>query len=93
MSTIVVKHQINDPAKFFGLTEEVTGNTPAGVRPRQFCPSEDRTQAVCLWEADSVEALREYLDSIAGNEVTENSYFVVNEEYAFGLPEQAATSA
>ena len=93
MATIVVQHRINDPEKFFGLTEEVTGNAPAGVRPRQFCPSQDRTEAVCLWEADSVDALRRYLDSIAGTDVTENSYFVINEEYAFGLPEHAATSA
>jgi hypothetical protein len=93
MATIVVQHRINDPEKFFGLTAEVTENAPAGVRPRQFCPSQDRTQAVCLWEADTVDALRGYLDSIAGADVTENSYFVINEEYAFGLPEQAATSA
>jgi hypothetical protein len=91
MATIVVQHRINDPEKFFGLTTEVTENAPAGVHPRQFCPSQDRTQAVCLWEADTVDALRGYLDSIAGADVTENSYFVINEAYAFGLPEQAAT--
>jgi hypothetical protein len=93
MATIVVQHRITDPEKFFGLTAEVTENTPAGVRPLQFCPSQDRTQAVCLWEAGSVDALREYLDSIAGTDVTENSYFAVDDEYAFGLPASAATSA
>jgi hypothetical protein len=92
MATIVVKHRINDPERFFGLTDEVTGNAPAAVRPRQFCPSRDKTEAVCLWEADSVEALRGYLDSIAGTDVTENSYFEIDEEHAFGLPEQAQTS-
>jgi hypothetical protein len=93
MATIVVQHRINDPETFFGLTAEVTENAPAGVSPRQFCPSEDRAQAVCLWEAGSVDAVREYLDSIAGTDVTENSYFVIDEEFAFGLPEHAATSA
>jgi hypothetical protein len=73
MATIVVQHRINDPEKFFGLTEEVTGGAPAGVRPRQFCPSEDKTAAVCLWEADTLDGLREYLDSMAGAEVTENT--------------------
>jgi hypothetical protein len=93
MATIVVQHRINDPEKFFGLTQEVTGGAPAGVRPRQFCPSEDKTAAVCLWEADTLEGLREYLDSMAGAEVTENTYYVVDEQFAFGLPEQAAASA
>jgi hypothetical protein len=93
MASIIVQHQIKDPEKFFGLTEEVTGNVPPGVRVRQFCPSEDRTRAVCLWEAESLDALREYCDRFAGPEVVENEYYVVDEELAFGLPEQAATSA
>jgi hypothetical protein len=93
MATIVVQHRINDPGKFFGLTDEVTGNAPAGVRPRQFCPSEDKTAAVCIWEAGTLDGLRNYLDSIAGPEVTENTYYVVDERHAFGLPEQAAASA
>ena len=93
MPTIVVQHQIKDAEKFFGLTEEVT-DTPDGLGVLQFCPSEDKTAAVCVWEAGSVEALRQYLEAIPGNaEITENSYYVVDEELAFGLPEQAATSA
>jgi hypothetical protein len=91
MATIVAQHRIHDPEKFFGLTEEVTENAPPGVRPRQL--SQDRTEAVCLWEADSVDTLRRYLDSIAGTDVTENTYFVIDEQYAFGLPEPAATGA
>jgi hypothetical protein len=93
MAIIVAQHQINDPEKFFALSNEVVENVPSGIRARQFCPSADRTQAVCLWEADSVDALRGYLDSIAGRDVTDNTYYLVNEEYALGLPQEAATSA
>jgi hypothetical protein len=51
MSTIVVQHRITNPERFFGLTAEVTENAPAGIRPQQFCPSQGRTQAVCLAES------------------------------------------
>jgi len=93
MASIIAQHQIKDPETFFGLTEEVLGNVPPGVQVRQFCPSEDKSRPVCLWEAPSMEALRSYLDPIAGPEVTENLYYVVDEESAFGLPQEAAASA
>ena len=93
MATIAVQHRINNAEKFFGLTPEVVENAPAGIQPRQFCPSTDKTQAMCLWEADSVDAVRGYLDSIAGTDVTENSYFVIDEEQAFGLPQQTAATS
>jgi hypothetical protein len=93
MAYIVVQHQIKDQETFYGLTDEVVGNVPPGVQVRQFCPSEDKSQAVCLWEAPSLEALRSYCDTMAGPEVVENTYYVVNEEYAFGLPQEAAASA
>ena len=92
MATIVVQHQIKDE-QFFGLTDDAT-DTPDGIRTLQFCPSEDKTAAVCLWEAASVEALQEYLDAVPGGaEIVENTYYAVDEELAFGLPEQASTSA
>jgi hypothetical protein len=93
MATIVVQHRIKDAEKFFGLTSEVT-DAPDGIRTLQFCPSQDKTAAVCLWEAGSLEALQDYLEAIPGSdEITENSYYVVDDELAFGLPEQTAAGA
>ncbi len=90
---IVVQHRITDPDKFFSMdAEEVSGGGPPGVQGRQFYPSEDRTTAVCLWEADSIESLRDYLDP-ATEGVSENTYFAVDRERAMGLPEAAAAGA
>ena len=94
MATIVAKHRIMDPERFFAMGEEVTANAPEGVRARQFCPSEEKDEAVCLWEADSVDALSGYLDPASAG-IAENTYYVVDQEFAFGLPqeqEQAAAS-
>jgi hypothetical protein len=57
-----------------------------------FFPSQDRSAAVCLWEADSIDALRDYLDPATAG-ASENTYFEVNGELAMGLPETAAAGA
>jgi hypothetical protein len=62
------------------------------VRGRQFFVSQDRSEAACLWEADSVENLRNYMDGLTG-ESAENTYFEVDEEISMGLPEAARASA
>ena len=90
---VVVQHRINDPERFFsGDPQEIAESGPSGVRGRQFFPSTDRTTAVCLWEGDSIDAVRDYVDSLTGDS-SQNTYFEVNTEYAMGLPEAASARA
>jgi hypothetical protein len=90
---VVVQHRITDPEKFFSMNaEEVAGGGPPGVQGRQFFPSTDRSTAVCLWETDSIDTLRGYLDPATAG-ASENSYFEVDRELAVGLPETAAAGA
>lgn len=90
---IVAQHRITDPEKFFSQdAQQVVENAPDGVQGRQFFPSEDRTTAVCLWEADSVDAVREYVDDVTEG-ASENTFFAVDSQYAMGLPEGAGASA
>ena len=90
---IVVQHRITDPEKFASTDpEEVVGSAPSGVEAKQFYPSADGTAAVCLWQADSIDTLRSFLDP-ATEGMAENSYFEVSTERAMGLPETAAAGA
>jgi hypothetical protein len=90
---VVVQHRITDPEKFFSMdAQEVLGGGPPGVQGRQFFPSTDHSMAVCLWEADSIGTLRDYLDP-ATDGVAANAYFEVDAEYAMGLPQAAAAGA
>jgi hypothetical protein len=90
---VVVQHRINDPERFFsGDPQEIAESAPSGVRGRQFFPSTDRSAAVCLWEGDSIDAVRDYVDSVTGDS-SQNTYFEVNTEYAMGLPEAASAGA
>lgn len=90
---VVVQHRITDPEKFFSMdAEEVAGGGPPDVQGRQFFPSGDRSIAVCLWEAGSIDSLRDYLDPATAG-VSENTYFEVDRERAMGLPEAASARA
>jgi hypothetical protein len=87
---IVVQHRITDPEKFFSMDpQDVVAGGPPGVQGRQFFPSTDHSTAVCLWEADSIGTLRDYLDQVTAS-AAENAYFEVDADRAMGLPQAAA---
>jgi len=73
-------------------TSATFGNAPGEIHGRGFLPSQDRTAAICIWEATSVDAVGGYIDPVTYG-VCENTYFEVLEEYALGLPEPAPAVA
>jgi len=82
---VVARHRITDAERFFSVAAAAAEDAPAGVYGRQFCPSQDLTEAVCLWEADSLASVEEYLDSLIDG-AAENVYFPVSVEHAIGIP-------
>ena len=89
---VVAQHKVKDQEGFFSDIPGVALNAPQGVHARQFCPSQDKTTAVCLWEADSVDAVRAYIESVTDG-VSDNTYFEVSGEHAIGLPEPVTADA
>ena len=87
---VVVQHRITDLEKFNTMdAEEVAGGGPDGSRLQQFLPPKDGSVATCVWQTDSIDGLRGYLDPATAG-VTENTYIEIDEETAVGLPETAA---
>ncbi len=82
---IVVLHDITNKQAFFGAGEAVVNDAPQGVKSLQFFPSSDGKQAVCLWEATSVDAVKNYLETKVGKSST-NTYYAVDSKVAMGLP-------
>jgi hypothetical protein len=90
---IVAQHRITDLEKFSSLdAAEIAEGAPVGVQLRQFFPLQGGQTAICLWEADSIDTLRDYLDPATAG-VSENTYFEVDTERSLGLPEPAAAGA
>ena len=96
---VVVQHEFNDPQTAFSRGEKLIKNegAPAGVRGLQFYPSRDGSAATCLWEADSVAAIQQYVDSTLGDSSV-NTCYEVDAEQAFaerplGLPTSSSIAA
>jgi hypothetical protein len=62
------------------------------VQVREFYPSRDGADVFCLWEASSLEEVRDYVDATLGDS-SQNAYFEVDGEVARGLPELASSPA
>jgi hypothetical protein len=91
---IVVHHTITDTetASARGQNLLAGNGAPTGVRVREFYPSRDKADVFCLWEGNSLEEVRDYVDETLGDS-SRNAYFEVDANIARGLPELAASRA
>lgn len=89
---VSVHHIITDPQKWEQVTKKMTtmveqGRLPQGLKGLMYLPGADGRKADCLWEAPSLDALKNFLDREIGT-AARNDYFQINTEAAFGLPGQ-----
>ena len=82
---VVIQHQISNPEKFWGIAMEATAKLPAGLKLHYTLPNEDGTKAVCVWEANEVNTVRELVGGSVG-QYSKNEYFSVDAKNAMGLP-------
>jgi hypothetical protein len=66
--------------------KEATPNIPADLTLHQMMPSADGRSAVCLWEGDSVDKVRQAVDAAVGR-FSHNTFFEVAAARSIGLPE------
>lgn len=83
---IVVHHKIKNPNDFWASAQQSLPQLPEnGVkRVMQVMPNNDMTQAVCIWEADSIQTLDTYLRSKV-QAWSEESYYELNTAAAMGV--------
>jgi len=83
---ITVIHDISDPGKFSDVVRSATAaGFPEGIVLHSSYPSADGTRNTCLWEADTVDAVRDLVEPAVG-EFSKNEYFEVNADHSIGLP-------
>ena len=82
---VVAQHKISDPAGFWSSVKQAMPNIPPDMKVHQVLPNADGSAAVCLWESDSVDKVRQLVDTSVG-QFSSNSYFEVAPESAVGLP-------
>lgn len=89
---IIANHHIQDPDGFWDLVRKEAGNIPADLKLHAMFPSTNALRSVCLWEAESPEAVNQFLRKVVGDR-SRDEFFEVNGEVAIGLPvaEKAAS--
>ena len=80
---IVALQEIFDPRTFWDNARSTP--IPDHLTLHQILPNEDGTQAVCLWEADSLDQVRDFVEEAAGH-ASITRFFPVAAERAVGLP-------
>jgi len=83
---IVVHHDISNTDDFWASAQRNLPKLPeAGVRRVvSLFPNQTMDKCTCVWEADSIETLNEYLREKVGNS-SNDSFYQVNEATAVGL--------
>jgi hypothetical protein len=80
---IVANHTISHPEKFWHLAQ--TAQIPGHLKLHCVFPSGDGARGTCLWQADSVDAVKEFLDPLTSG-LAKNDYMTVQAKNAVGLP-------
>jgi len=88
---VTVLHRISNPDQFESSAKNATEVIPAHLKLHQYLTATDRNTATCLWEARSVEDVKEFLEPVVGH-VSRNEYLPLNAEASFGLPTATAVS-
>ena len=83
---IGVIHEINDPEAFGERGENLVEEAPEGIQNHQGCFPTNFTTGTCVWEAESVDELSEYIDPTLGD-ASKQEYFEIDEEVSEGVPE------
>lgn len=73
---VAVHHRISDPEKYWSTVSEAAGNLPSDLELRQCLPKADGREAFCVWEGNSVEHVRDFVEAGVG-EVSTNEYVEV----------------
>ena len=75
-----VIHRISDPQGFQQAEEKaLAGGLPDGFRLPVHAETRDHSTAICIWEAPSVDAVRDLVESTVGA-YSENEYYEVELE-------------
>ena len=87
---IGIYHTISDSKKWEQTLQNVTGKIeggtlPSGMKPTFFLPATNQRTTFCVWEADSVDTVRKFIDQETGT-AARNEYFEVDTKNAIGLP-------
>jgi hypothetical protein len=82
---VIAHHNISNPEGFWSAAKEVTTNLPGNLKLHGVYPATDAKTGTCLWEAETVQEVQQFLDKNAG-QYAKNFCYEVDVEKSMGLP-------
>ena len=86
---VLVHHTVHDPATFWSKASAAMPNIPSALTLHQTLSARDGTRATCLWEADSIDAVRDFLEPALGAE-SSNEYREAENRDGIAVPARFA---
>lgn len=80
---ILVQHAISEPDAFWNSVDP--GSVPSPLKLHHTFPTQDGTHAACVWEGESVSAVRTFLEPLVGRH-SRNEYFEVENREGVAMP-------
>ena len=88
---IVAQHEVTDRSTFWAGAQQGMGALPSHLKLHQTLSAPDGSRAVCVWEAESIDAVKSFLDSAVKGAT--NDYFEVVNKDGVALPTTMAAKA
>ena len=82
---VLVQHNVTNPQRFWAAAADAIPNVPQHLKLHQTLASRDGRRATCLWEAESVDAVRTFLEPTLGD-VSRNDYSEAENREGIALP-------
>jgi len=89
---ISVIHRISDPDAFSATAASAMKDIPADFKLHQTATGNDRSTTICLWEASSVDDVKNLLDPLFEGSC-KNEYIALDATKSMGLPAAANATA
>ena len=83
---IIAHHLISNPEKFWNAAKEHTKELPVTLKLHAVYPSTDQKTGTCIWEANSVQDVQQFVDKHTGK-FAKNFCYEVNVKESMGLPD------
>lgn len=84
---IIADHFINDPDAFWSTVKAKMNDIPSELHLHAVYPSSDMRRAVCVWDAETVDAVDRFLTQTFGD-IVRNECYRINAEAAIGMPKE-----
>ena len=81
---VSVHHSISNPAEFWRAIERIEADGAPSSRVRSILRNDSGDRAVILWEAESMDSARQFVESLLG-QFSENEYEPVKSAKSWGI--------